>query len=589
MNERPALSDRLVRHFDEVAGSIRLPYGSEADVVRTARRRTVRRRQLTVAASIAAVGGTTVLGLQQLTRTGDGSAGLRSGNSLAPSAADPPMDVRTPTGSASVVQTATIGDSTMTWRTVDPDSAAAVAMGVGGRGGTTFPGVIVSTAPGRSDTLNLQLWHSDDGVSFTPIDGRPPNRSLVTAGAVGEQIYTFGTAPGVAATDPNPLLASFSNDGGGTWQDATLPIDTNALRSLPGVVDTNVYVDGVAIEGDAVLVVARTTVQLDPAAFGVSAPDNQAWEMLDDGVLLYDETQCPPTEVPTTVEYASRAAAEAAEAGATSTVVRDEASVGDCGGTLRTWGELGIAPEVADAAVHGTPTLLYAPDGRTFSDITDTLGPGASPTLPSTSMAVVAMDGWADGDQETRLLRMRDGTWQELPTLPGPVEHLAELNGTLVAVHSFVRVADGAMQGPRTYVSTLGASGWSTVEVTGLGTFGTEIGLVGSGPGGLTMAVLARDEMATAETVPTTISAEPVGTAVGGEATTPRWYLVHTDDGSTFSAQPLDTLVGTDGGTASVSRISSAGNQVVVALTLPGTGNQTEPAHSLVLIGTPNG
>ena len=43
-------------------------------------------------------------------------------------------------------------------------------------------------------------------------------------------MYAVGTAPGIAKTESNPLMLGVSDDGGITWRDVELPVDTNADR-----------------------------------------------------------------------------------------------------------------------------------------------------------------------------------------------------------------------------------------------------------------------------------------------------------------------------------------------------------------------
>ena len=65
-------------------------------------------------------------------------------------------------------------------------------------------------------------------MHWTPTDFDPPFASFERTAFAAGTIYNVGTAPGVAASEPNPLLVTLSTDDGATWQQVEMPVDTHA-------------------------------------------------------------------------------------------------------------------------------------------------------------------------------------------------------------------------------------------------------------------------------------------------------------------------------------------------------------------------
>jgi hypothetical protein len=89
-----------------------------------------------------------------------------------------------------------VGDPSMTWRRVDPDSAAAVGSPLSPSylaAPPGLPGVMVSTASGQSGAR--QLWRSDDGITWSPVEPLPDGASAAASWNGGDRIYVVGTLP----------------------------------------------------------------------------------------------------------------------------------------------------------------------------------------------------------------------------------------------------------------------------------------------------------------------------------------------------------------------------------------------------------
>jgi hypothetical protein len=575
---RTNLNDRLARHLDDAAAATRLRPGSTTGVVRTARRRSARRRQLTAAASVVAIGGVTVVGVQELSST-SGPEITTGDPASQPDAAAPAPAPAEPRPSSGTVE------PQLAWRAVQPDSAAAVGNSVGAasRFGSTFPGALVSTSPAGTDEDGLfRLWRSEDGVTFSQTGTSPPIGSLLNGAAIGSHVYAFGTAPGVAATEPNPLLASISDDGGTTWDQVTLPVDTNRLRNLPGV--NSVGTQGTVARTEAGTLIAVTTYagtdlqDLVPGTPLLSFGTNGAEVVVNGECQLSAEVTAPPV------------------------VLETEPALGErpdgCVTELRTWEELGVDAELAAAATGGLSTLLHSADGRTFTELASPTGaPVVSLYLPSTTEPiVVTRDGAA-----SRLWRLDPNlTWVELPMPFGDIYTVLQVNNRLTAVH-----ANGDPNERMLAVSTFDGATWQTVNLGALVEGATEVHAIGAGDAGIALAVLVAPTPATANTVPeaTTTIVSPVATDAGSEGVAPtgtqvpptrsgeapEWYVLHSTDGVDWSVEDLRDLLGPEAiGLPSVQRIGSTGNQLMITVSMS-TETGTTPSTQTVLVGTPKG
>ena len=124
---------------------------------------------------------------------------------------------------------------------------------------------MLSTAPGRSNDFTPMFWRTADGITWTPHDldapigGRNHDQFVFDGGAV----YAVGTAPGIAASAPNPLIAAWSDDDGATWHQTELPIDTNADLDVPGIRHVSYASSVHPLDGDGAIVLVQHHAGLD--------------------------------------------------------------------------------------------------------------------------------------------------------------------------------------------------------------------------------------------------------------------------------------------------------------------------------------
>lgn len=587
MNDHP-LHDRLTRHLDRVARSTTLRPGSQLGVVRTARRRTARRRQLTAAASVVAVGGVAVVGIQQLADTGPSIQGTEPSDQAAPPAQSD--DVETdPTAPPTIgAPAATLGDPQLIWRAVRPDAAGSVSATFGHRDSFSFPGLILSTAPAPTpgqfggDFVPM-LWRSDDGITFSPVESDVPDGfKLFMSRVAGDRIYTFGTAPGIAATDSNPLLASVTRDGGTSWSEIVLPLDTHGLRDVPGLRGSGAEVSGISVQGEAVLVLATGVVQPDFEALGIDDPDATVLSSDAGGVRLLSDAACTPTSMAPDTTAPAGADAAALEQGESEGVLD---GVGGCSTTLRPWSDFELSDEARSLLSAQVWTkLLYAPDGQTFTELA-LPGEGAARhvALPSSAMHVVSL---VDEQGFVRLYRTTDGaSWQELPPLPRhtTTTHVVEVGGRLVALHN---------EGAQLLASTLDGDAWTTVDLSAaIGGGYHYLSAFGSGPAGLALAVVEPGPVADSPEATTTSLPAELTVTTDAPVLAGWWkvHVLHTLDGSTWSSEVLDDVIAEPGTVPNVLRIASVGNQLVVNVSLSTPERPDVLPHQVALVGTLRG
>ncbi len=591
------LNDRLTRHLHDTAEHTLLRSSSPETAMHLAERRAAHRRQFTAIGTVAAVTAVTVVGVGVLTRP-NGTV-----DELPPAQAGTmaPVDTDAP-GAASAFPPATLVGPQMVWNAVEPDSTAAVATVYSARSGAVFPGLAVSTGPASTtgspaQDPTFQYWHSDDGVTFTGVDGRPSSLPLLESLTIGDHAYAFGTAPGVAVSEPNPILGAFSNDGGTTWDDVTIPFDTNEFRRHPQVESSYSYVSGLVDADGPVMVALDTGVSLDLDALGVDQPDLKVAAIGPEGVGMYAEGCAPSaaSTVPVTLTAEEAAEMEAAAASATSMLLGDSGGPGgSCPIERRSWEDLGVSQELADMATgNARSKLFYAPDGRTFTELAPPVDEFRRMVLPSTTLPLVAV---VMPDGTPRLFRTADGvSWAELPAPPFAVERLTELAGRLVAVGWDDR---NVMQ-----VATLDGDTWSTVAVDllgqnytsmyvgpgGLAIVGFDPATQGAGSGGTPAATTPDASIPSASPA---VDTGPATTVLGAADQPPRQSIAYSLDGVNWSIESIDELLG-DTRTAdeqpSVLRISSAGNRLAVAVTLDSTLTHEPGGRQVVLVGTPTG
>lgn len=553
------VTDRLSRHLHETAEVNRLRPGSEIAVVRSARRRDARRRQLT-AASVVAVGGATAMGLVQL--TGGTGSELRSGAAVdTPSTPDtatsPPITPQAAEGGVEFVE------SSMVWRVVRPDTSEAVGAGVWSRQSIQIPGVLLSTAPGRSDVHVPQLWRSDDGIRFAPTGTPPPRASLGSMIGTGDQLYAFGTAPAAAETGANRLVASMSEDGGTTWTSVDLLVEVSDAVHLPGL-DVGVHVGSAAMTADGVLVVVQRNRWLDVEAYGIDA-----WlDQRRDGLVVPGDS-CATGDHPDEMM-------EQIEAGAATVDPRY-----GCETKVIPWEEVGVSAALAERLREPRQTLLFAADGSDeFVEITAPSATAEYVSLPSGRHLVIQS---TEGDGTTALHRLRnDLTWEHLPGAPERIGSITDFEGQLVVVPDW-------SVGASATVSILGDDGvWRSIDLS-VNPGDRTISQITSGRPGLLAASWSAeiDEAALGPEPTTTVptSDAPDTTIVTG-LSDPRWELLHSVDGRTWSSESVAELAGVPAASISgVTRVVGVDDSFVVTVTLNPATAESIP-EQLVLIGT---
>ena len=370
---------RLARDLRSAASGMPLAPGSEVAVVATGRRRRHRRRQVNAIALVAATGIGTAFTIRQLARTGDSSVATDTlpateSTGSVPDSAVPaptaPIDASVPAssipGSVPPVSTPAAGDdippaqimeSNMVWNVVEPDSTEAVGYGnvmLSSRG----PVIALATEPGRNDDYAPQVWRSEDGVSWTPIDVDVPFGRVESARFAGDKVYVVGTAPGIAKSRPNPLLFGVSSDDGATWEQMELPVDTNAGRDLPFVEGVSSTAAVYPLDDGAAAVFLYTGAILDWDAIaeelGVPATDALAGFSTRDGVSVSSDPNCPDaTVVVGTVPIF-----------AGSPIQTTPPAADPCQGTLVAWDEIGVPQETVDLAYGRKPREFLVVDGN---------------------------------------------------------------------------------------------------------------------------------------------------------------------------------------------------------------------------------
>jgi hypothetical protein len=641
---------RLARDLRSAAGRVPLAPGSEVTVVANGRRRRHRRRQANAIMLVAATGFGTALTIRQLARNGDSSVATDTlpstdstgsvPQSAVPSPTTPSDSTATPetapssvpfqtTAASSDIAPAQIVDSNMTWTVVEPDSTQAVAYGnLSLSNASELPGVILATAPGRNDDYTPQMWRSNDGVTWTQLNVDPPFGGLENVRFAGDSVYAVGTAPGIAGTQPNPLMLGVSHDEGATWDQIELPVDTNAGHDLPFVRGIGSTAMVYPLDDGAVVWLYRAA-QLDwdaiAAQLGIPATDTLAGYATRDGVRVPVDPNCQPT-------FARSMGTVPVFGVATTTPTQSE--LDGCDQRLVGWDEIGVPQETVDLAFDHTP--------REFRVI------GANATELDVPAGVTGGYGGAGQDP---LFTTEDGRqWFRMGA-----------DGVLVATEAptgngyplgsngdtdFVQISpSGGMYGGG-YDNGVGASTaggpWTYAEwsnLAGDGRLGFPMGMGVTSAGAVEVLQVAQDTVAAQGGVSVTIDGYTISRATGhspivivdpaGEPVdlTHVWYgeggVIITDvdgnqvatlDGPTFqsvlnspvagdsiddylvavsadgvnvSVESIPQLLGVDAADiSSVPRISAAGNTTVIAVTLKERNADGVP-RQLVLVGTP--
>jgi hypothetical protein len=515
-------------------------------------------------------------------------------------------------------------ESDLVWNVVTPDAASSVGSAYGP---VELPGMVVSSAPGRNDNgVPSVVWRSDDGITWEQLDIELPFGVLYNSSFEGSRIYSVGTAPGIAATDSNPLLVASSVDAGSTWSTIELPIDSNANADLPYV--RRAYATGQAAPiRSGVLVAVNEIVELDVERLeGLDLEQFFYWSA--EGVRTQADPDCRPGTqssgmvVTTTIQVASPATA---------------GDIGGCALITRPWSDFGVPPETIAALSDGPSRVFHIADD---GSLTEVAGPPTTGRLMSAGVNQGPNPIFHSSDAFGQLLGwyryLDDGTWQELQ-VPAGVYEIRPAGDALAAITHDGYTVDVAM--------SRDGSNWTRTDLGGLydePTLFSGWQSMASASGSLTMAVSAAPDpiaaqggaaitiggitarveraggqatiidAATSEPIdPALITETDVGVSVadadGGVRalfpmetlmsnfmSTPgiqpvHWDLVRTSDGVSFSRESIAELLGlTDEDIMSVAHILTSGSKVIVAVRLTQRGEEGIPKQ-LVLVGTPRG
>jgi hypothetical protein len=651
--------ERLARDLRSAAYRMPLAPGSEVAVVATGRRRRHRRRQANAIMLVAATGIGTAFTIRQLARNGDSSIAtdtvpstdstVPSADSTVPLSAVPmpttPSD-STPTpetvpatvpletppldSSGRMPPPAEIVESNMVWNVVEPDSTQAVAYGdLSLSTSGELPGVILSTAPGRSDEYVPQLWRSDDGVTWSAVELDVPFGSLHNARFTADGVYAVGTAPGIAATESNPLMLGISHDAGATWDRIELPVDTNAGHDLPYVKEVGSSATAYPIEGGAV-VWLYSGAQLDHAAIserlGLALTDGLAANFTPEGVYVPVDSDCEPDAVVASVPVFQTTPATTSPVGG---------EFGGCESNLVAWDELGVPQETIDLAFNRTPRefrvignevteldvpaavagvygytaqgpLFTTEDGRGWfrmgpdGVLVATVGPTGNgyplgtngdtdfvQTTPDSAVyggsystgvgASTAGGPWVYADWSDLAGENRIAFPQSVGVTHAGVVEVVQAMPDRIAEAGGVSVSSGGFTASR-------ASAKEPIVITNDAT-GEAVDLtrVWYGEGGVIITDAAGNELGTMDG-PTfqSLFNDPSG------GSGPEDFLVAVSaDGVHVSVESISALLGIDASDiSSVPRISAAGNTTVIAVTLKERNADGVP-RQLVLVGTP--
>jgi hypothetical protein len=559
------LEDQLGRHAERLS----LPPGDLPAVMARSRRR--RQHRAMAAGTAMAVAAATVTSLA-LNRGGGSSRQV----SVGVAATNPPVRQ---------------GDAGIRWQRSDAHAALGYAYSVSSAGSlyaiSTAPGVAPPSGPASA------LYSSSDGVNWT-LETGPSGISLADLAAVGNRLYVVGTGSATAVI-ATPKVG-YTDDKSGTWHQTALPIDTGAITTKASTVDGEVI--KIAAGPKGVVAVAVISAVLDVPRLlsaGVTAP--HGWALSATGVdLLGAGPACPVGTA--LIKPGSLAAAQKARAavaatpiesttpsqvsptacfpsnGGSYTMVKPQTARGVIGSY--TWAQLGVTGDLL-RAVQGEPFVFFSTDGTTFKRV-------ALPvTISSTALVHVAADasGYAllaeDSSGLATVFHSPDGSvWQQDPALPGgfsDVTAVGRLGGRTVVVGN-------TTSGDPTAVAAQGSgAGGSTVAPV----FATLDG--GSWAVSSLRGVLS-SPAANPKTMAEAAAIGPLGVAVVvSGASTPD--VLFSQDGTTWSDQPLGPFV-TSGVDTSAASVVVTANRAVVTLQLANP-QQTGPAPEVVVVGTPTG
>lgn len=650
--------ERLARELRTAAHQIDLTPGSELSVVTRGRRRRQRRRRATTFTLVTALTAGTAVGVQQLSRTGDDSIASETPEATVPTEGTTPSSLQPPPPTtAPPVEMATTGTdeanavpevvppaqlvaSNMEWAVVEPDSAQAVAYATFTGGAVEVPGVILATAPGRSDDYEPMLWRTDDGITWEPVGVDVPVGQLQQLVVDGSSLYVVGTAPGVAATEPNPLVLATSVDGD-TWDQISLPVDVNADRDLPMVVGVSAY-GTVSPYEDGLFVITQRSINLDWEAL-TRADDRLAggvYGFLPDGVTVLTGEGCA-APVATTMAIGNSGAVSSGLLVPFDQPNPTDASGGFCAEQILTWDELGVPAETQAALADPQSRGFLVVDGQ-VTEVEVPAGLSSTGPMPAGARLFTDVNGnWYELNAEGQL-EAADAPLGVVDGLGWPIGSAGDVTFTSVQTSSpfsgFTRdliVTEGP-DGPvwSDYTDLLGSDVTSSPGISAVTSAGL-VRVVAAYPdliaqeggreasdGGLTVrrsslredpeffltsngeriaSADMRQDSANGDLVAVDADGQEIARMSAmvaapllygvdaGAAPMPAWSVQTSANGRDVAVESVAVLLGDefeDADISSISRISTDGTRTIIAVTLAERNADGVP-RQLVLVGTP--
>lgn len=576
------LDQRLEQHLHASAAGIDLHAAGAARVItrgRRARRRTMIART-GAGMAVALVAGTAVV------RTMDDDGQLVTTDGQLATADSQPGTGDDPTVPA---QPAAFGE--LTWRAVAPSSA----IGWSGLNATTGDGTLyaLSTEPGKVEVEvgpRPALYRSADGVEWdvVTIGNGPTTINAMTAS--GDRLYIAGTAPATTGNERLdriglPTVAT-STDGGVTFTERTLPLDLGP--ALPYTTAASTMVSGIVVNGDTTVVAVSTFLQLDPLSLlGPETDLSWGWWVTGDGLTVgapVDQsvidaaagTYCEGAIVVSEAlnELGGHLSCSGnAEAGIDGYAL-DPNAIRSSTGTVWTWADLGLGPDVAALVQPAAKVFVATGDGA--------FEPVATPEFwnaPNSSLQlfegptgfVASLSTWGDGvvAADLSLWSSTDGrTWEALATPGNPmwIQQIGVVGDRIVVVNQ-------EPTGWTAHSSTDG-SNWTSVDLGAVAdpanptrAVNGYVEAVTVGDGWLVVAVAA----------PT--GAEPVTE----DAVAMDHLLLTSTDALDWTVTDLSTL--TDARIATVQNLHVSQGRIIVGLAL-GTRNRPDGLQDrITLVG----
>jgi len=503
--ERAAADDglqtRLERHLGDQATIVPIADTPIEAVVRRGQQRRQRRStRLGVLATLSIVAAS-IAGIQLLSRDTSPHRLVHGsgGGSDAPSSA--PGDTMLP--SADAVPRITPVPSNLTWTVVTPDETEALGYAeLPLAPASSGPFLAYATEPGTRDGSARTLYRSEDGISWTPVDGaRLSGLGQAAAAVDADHLYTIATAPASSSAGdssvPWDVVLSSSSDGGVTWSDVPLPADLRGLASSSGVASVGWRTFAIAANTGGVVVAAKPQVEFDLGAL----TESSAIQLTKDGAIATpyscasDANTLPTTAIiagdtpmiatpviPTDNTQVVIDATAPAEPTA-STLRDDPTNTTACSeaasqpATLHTWSSLGVDPAAVDA-YFAAPRLFVGHDAADLVEVANPAQPASGLHVVNTqlfamdsSFAMVTTESDDASANLQRLFLSPDGrTWtqRDLPW-SSPSAYVMQVgrtrDGALVVL---ANTGSGKVSWGEVAVSTDDGVTWSVTRLDGL-------------------------------------------------------------------------------------------------------------------------